>query len=106
MICQARLLRKVEQTRYPKTVLNDFSPAEHFQSRSCFSPNDILSPGIGYMRPVGDIIWCGVSAPVVQSIFVGLVVSAVGLIVFPVRLCTHPTPSRIPVKLQSGYSIP
>lgn len=35
------------------------------------------------MRPVADIIWCGVSAPVVQGVFVGLGISVVGLIVFP-----------------------
>lgn len=35
------------------------------------------------MQPAADIIWCGTSAPVMQGIFVGLGVSAVGLIVFP-----------------------
>jgi hypothetical protein len=34
------------------------------------------------MRPIADIIWCGVSAPVIQGIFVGLGVSVVGLIAF------------------------
>lgn len=38
------------------------------------------------MRPVADIIWCGVSAPVVQGVFVGLGISVVGLIVFPFEL--------------------
>jgi hypothetical protein len=35
------------------------------------------------MRSVGDVIWCGASAPVVQGVLVGLGVSAVGLVVFP-----------------------
>jgi len=35
------------------------------------------------MRPIGDIIWCGASAPVIQGVFVGLGVSAVGLVIFP-----------------------
>jgi hypothetical protein len=35
------------------------------------------------MRPIADIIWCGVSAPVLQGVFVGLGISAVGLIAFP-----------------------
>lgn len=52
------------------------------------------------MRPVGDIIWCGVSAPVVESIFVGLVVSAVGLIVFPFAFAL----TRPPTGYQSNYS--
>jgi hypothetical protein len=52
------------------------------------------------MRPVGDIIWCGVSAPVVESVFVGLVVSAVGLIVFPFAFAL----TRPPSGHQSNYS--
>lgn len=51
------------------------------------------------MRPIGDIIWCGVSAPVVQGIFVGLGVSAVGLIVFPFAFALTRPPSGI----QSNY---
>src|ERR1700733_11130870 len=51
------------------------------------------------MRPVGDIIWCGVSAPVIQGIFVGLGVSAVGLIVFPFAFA----PARPPSGVQSKY---
>jgi hypothetical protein len=35
------------------------------------------------VRPIADIIWCGVSAPVVQGVLVGLGISAVGLVVFP-----------------------
>lgn len=35
------------------------------------------------MQPAADIIWCGTSAPVMQGVFVGLGVSVVGLIVFP-----------------------
>ncbi len=35
------------------------------------------------MRPIADIIWCGVSAPVIQGIFVGLGISTVGLVFFP-----------------------
>jgi hypothetical protein len=51
------------------------------------------------MRPVGDIIWCGVSAPVIQGVFVGLGVSAVGLIVFPFAF----VPARPATGLQSKY---
>ena len=51
------------------------------------------------MRPVGDIIWCGVSAPVIQGIFVGLGVSAVGLIVFPFAFA----PTRPASGIQSKY---
>jgi len=51
------------------------------------------------VRPVGDIIWCGVSAPVIQGIFVGLGVSAVGLIVFPFAFI----PTRPSAGIQSGY---
>jgi hypothetical protein len=51
------------------------------------------------MRPVGDIIWCGVSAPVVQGVFVGLGVSAVGLIVFPFGFVL----SRPLTGIQSNY---
>lgn len=47
------------------------------------------------MRPVGDIIWCGVSAPVLQGVFVGLGVSAVGLIVFPFALVLARPPSGV-----------
>jgi hypothetical protein len=52
------------------------------------------------MRPVADIIWCGVSAPVIQGIFVGLGVSAVGLIVFPFGFL----PQRPSGGAQSDYS--
>jgi hypothetical protein len=38
------------------------------------------------VRPIADVIWCGVSAPVVQGVLVGLGFSAVGLIVFPFGL--------------------
>jgi hypothetical protein len=34
------------------------------------------------VRPIADIIWCGVSAPVLQGVFVGLGISVVGLIAF------------------------
>lgn len=52
------------------------------------------------MRPIGDIIWCGVSAPVVQGVFVGLGVSAVGLIVFPFAFALTRPPSGV----QSNYT--
>ncbi len=52
------------------------------------------------MRSVGDIIWCGVSAPVVQGVFVGLGVSAVGLVVFPFAFVLVRPPSGT----QSNYS--
>jgi hypothetical protein len=51
------------------------------------------------MRPVGDIIWCGVSAPVVQGVFVGLGVSAVGLVIFPFAFVLVRPPSGT----QSNY---
>ena len=35
------------------------------------------------MRPPAEIVWCGVSAPVVQGLFVGLGIVAVGLMAFP-----------------------
>ena len=35
------------------------------------------------MRPPAEIVWCGVSAPVVQGLFVGLGIAAVGLMAFP-----------------------
>lgn len=35
------------------------------------------------MRPPADLIWCGVSAPVIQGVFLGLGIAAVGLVVFP-----------------------
>lgn len=51
------------------------------------------------MRSVGDVIWCGASAPVVQGLFVGLGVSAVTLVVFPFAfIATRPA-----VGIQSGY---
>jgi hypothetical protein len=51
------------------------------------------------MRPVPDMIWCGVSAPVIQGIFVGLGVSVVGLLVFPFAfVAVRPSSGR-----QSNY---
>jgi 4-amino-4-deoxy-L-arabinose transferase-like glycosyltransferase len=47
------------------------------------------------MRSAGDVIWCGVSAPVIQGVFVGLGVSAVGLIVFPFAVVLARPPSGI-----------
>jgi hypothetical protein len=35
------------------------------------------------MRPPAEVVWCGVSAPVVQGLFVGLGIAAVGLMAFP-----------------------
>ena len=35
------------------------------------------------MRPGAEVLWCGVSAPVVQGLFVGLGIAAVGLMAFP-----------------------
>ena len=35
------------------------------------------------MRPPADLIWCGVNAPVIQGVFLGLGIAAVGLVVFP-----------------------
>lgn len=35
------------------------------------------------MRPPAEVVWCGVSAPVVQGLFVGLGIVAVGLMAFP-----------------------
>jgi hypothetical protein len=35
------------------------------------------------MRPPAELVWCGVSAPVVQGLFVGLGIAAVGLMAFP-----------------------
>jgi hypothetical protein len=35
------------------------------------------------MRPIADVIWCGVSAPVLQGVFVGLGIAAIGLVAFP-----------------------
>ena len=35
------------------------------------------------MRPPAEMVWCGVSAPVVQGLFVGLGIAAVGLMAFP-----------------------
>jgi hypothetical protein len=35
------------------------------------------------VRPPAEVVWCGVSAPVVQGLFVGLGIAAVGLMAFP-----------------------
>jgi hypothetical protein len=35
------------------------------------------------MRPPAELVWCGVSAPVIQGLFVGLGIVAVGLMAFP-----------------------
>ena len=35
------------------------------------------------MRPPAEVVWCGVSAPVVQGLFVGLGIAAAGLLAFP-----------------------
>ena len=50
-------------------------------------------------RPVADIIWCAANAPVVAGVFVGLGISAVGLILFPFQFAlTRPTTGQ-----QAGY---
>lgn len=51
------------------------------------------------MRPVADVIWCGVSAPIIQGIFLGLGVWAVGLIVFAFEFL----PQRPSAGAQSNY---
>lgn len=51
------------------------------------------------MPPAADVIWCGVSAPVVQVLFVGLGITAVGLIAFPFSFF----PVRPPSGRQSNY---
>lgn len=52
------------------------------------------------MTPAADVVWCGVSAPVVQGVFVGLGITTVGLIAFPFSFFPQRPPSGL---RQSNY---
>src|SRR5690242_19251210 len=70
-----------------------------YSALRCLQPPALFIGEDSFVRPVGDIIWCGVSAPVVQGVFVGLGVSVVGLIVFPFAFI----PNRPTSGIQSNY---